>query len=95
VLGFSWRILRKPILGHLSNVGLTKRRKRTNCKKDSDTIHANLQYGKLVIINNAILLNIYMKCPCCGSEMQKAKDLENSILMKCSGCGLSDTVVKS
>jgi len=36
-----------------------------------------------------------MKCPCCGSEMQKVKDLENSILMKCSGCGLSDTVVKS
>jgi len=36
-----------------------------------------------------------MKCPCCGSEMQKAKELENSILMKCGGCGLNDTVVKS
>jgi predicted nucleic acid-binding Zn ribbon protein len=36
-----------------------------------------------------------MKCPCCGSEMKKEKELEHSFLMKCTGCGLSDTVVKS
>ena len=36
-----------------------------------------------------------MKCPCCGSEMKKEKELKNSILMKCVGCGLSDTTVKS
>jgi hypothetical protein len=36
-----------------------------------------------------------MKCPCCGSEMKKEKELENSILMKCVGCGISDTRLKS
>jgi len=36
-----------------------------------------------------------MNCPCCGSKMEKSQDLGNSILMKCSGCGLSDTVLKS
>jgi len=36
-----------------------------------------------------------MKCPCCGKDMQKIKDLEKSILMKCVQCGLSDTVLKS
>ncbi|GBF24694.1 hypothetical protein MnTg01_01035 [archaeon MnTg01] len=36
-----------------------------------------------------------MKCPCCGSEMKKEKELEKSILMKCVGCGMSDTRLKS
>ena len=36
-----------------------------------------------------------MKCPCCGSEMKKEKELENTIVMKCGECGLSDTSVKS
>lgn len=36
-----------------------------------------------------------MKCPCCGSEMKKEKELENSILMKCISCGISDTRLKS
>ena len=36
-----------------------------------------------------------MKCPCCGSEMKKEKELQNSILMKCVECGLSDTTIKS
>lgn len=34
-------------------------------------------------------------CPCCGSEMKKEKDLENSTLLKCVGCGLSDTRLNS
>jgi len=36
-----------------------------------------------------------MKCPCCGSEMKKEKELENSFLMKCAECGLTDTRLKS
>jgi len=36
-----------------------------------------------------------MKCPCCGSEKKKEKELENSILMKCAECGISDTRLKS
>ena len=36
-----------------------------------------------------------MICPCCGSEMKKEKELENTTIMKCVDCGLSDTVVKS
>lgn len=36
-----------------------------------------------------------MKCPCCGSEMKKEKELKNSILMKWVGCGLSDITIKS
>ena len=36
-----------------------------------------------------------MKCPCCGSEMEKEKELKNSILMRCVECGLSDTTIKS
>lgn len=35
-----------------------------------------------------------MKCPCCGSEMEKVDDLGKSILVKCKECGLSDTVLK-
>jgi len=36
-----------------------------------------------------------MICPCCGSEMKKEQELEKSILVKCSECGLSDTQLKS
>jgi len=36
-----------------------------------------------------------MKCPCCGSEMKKEKELAKSVLMKCVGCGISDTRLKS
>ena len=36
-----------------------------------------------------------MKCPCCGEDMEKEKELEKTIIMKCKGCGLSDTSLKS
>jgi hypothetical protein len=36
-----------------------------------------------------------LKCPCCGEEMLKDKELEKIIIMKCKGCGLSDTTIKS
>jgi len=35
-----------------------------------------------------------MNCPCCGGVMEKAQDLEASVLMKCKECGLSDTVLR-
>jgi hypothetical protein len=34
-------------------------------------------------------------CPCCGSEMKVEKVLENTKVIKCSGCGLSDTRLNS
>ena len=34
-------------------------------------------------------------CPCCGSDMKVDKVLENSKVIKCSGCGLSDTRLNS
>jgi hypothetical protein len=30
-------------------------------------------------------------CPCCGAKMSVDKILENTIVLKCDGCGLSDT----
>jgi len=34
-------------------------------------------------------------CPCCGSQMKIDKILENTTVLKCEGCGLSDTRVNS
>lgn len=36
-----------------------------------------------------------VSCPCCGSEMKVEKVLERTTLLKCNGCGLSDTRVNS
>lgn len=32
-----------------------------------------------------------ISCPCCGLEMKIDKVLENTTILKCTGCGLSDT----
>ena len=34
-------------------------------------------------------------CPCCGSHMEKEKVLEKTTVLKCTGCGLSDTRLNS
>jgi len=34
-------------------------------------------------------------CPCCGAQMEKTKVLEKTTLLKCTGCGLSDTRLNS
>ncbi len=34
-------------------------------------------------------------CPCCGSEMKIDKVLENTSILKCVGCGISDTRLNS
>ena len=36
-----------------------------------------------------------ISCPCCGSRMNVDKVLENTTVLKCAGCGLSDTRVNS
>ena len=35
-----------------------------------------------------------MQCPCCGAKMEKSQELEKSFLMRCTQCGLSNTVLK-
>jgi hypothetical protein len=35
-----------------------------------------------------------IKCACCGGDMKADKDTGNSIIYKCSECGLSDSRVK-
>jgi hypothetical protein len=32
-----------------------------------------------------------VSCPCCGAEMKVDKVLENTTILKCTGCSLSDT----
>ena len=35
-----------------------------------------------------------INCPCCGAAMKIEKVLENTNLLRCAGCGLSDTRTK-
>jgi hypothetical protein len=35
-----------------------------------------------------------MKCACCGGDMKPERDTGNSIIYKCSECGLSDSRLK-
>ena len=39
--------------------------------------------------------NKIISCPCCGGQMIKEKVLENTSLLRCSNCGLSDTRTNS
>jgi hypothetical protein len=39
--------------------------------------------------------NEKISCPCCGSDMKVDKVLEKSKILKCTGCGLSDTRLNS
>ncbi len=36
-----------------------------------------------------------ISCPCCGSDMNVDKVLKNTTIIKCSGCGLTDTRLNS
>jgi hypothetical protein len=40
------------------------------------------------------VIMIMMKCACCGGDMKPDKDTGNSIIYKCSECGLSDSRLK-
>jgi DNA-directed RNA polymerase subunit M/transcription elongation factor TFIIS len=35
-----------------------------------------------------------MKCACCGGDMLPEKDIGDSLIYKCTECGLSDSRVK-
>lgn len=35
-----------------------------------------------------------MKCACCGGDMFLEKDIGNSLIYKCTECGLSDSRIK-
>jgi hypothetical protein len=41
-----------------------------------------------------IMIMIMMKCACCGGDMKPDRDTGNSIIYKCSECGLSDSRLK-
>ena len=36
-----------------------------------------------------------ISCPCCGCEMKVDQILENTTILKCTGCGISDTRLNS
>lgn len=36
-----------------------------------------------------------MKCACCGGEMVADRELEKTIIYKCTECGLSNSVIKN
>lgn len=36
-----------------------------------------------------------ISCPCCGSEMKVEKELENTTIIRCTECGISDTRLNS
>jgi hypothetical protein len=40
------------------------------------------------------MMMMMMKCACCGGDMKPDKDTGNSIIYKCSECGLSDSRLK-
>jgi hypothetical protein len=40
------------------------------------------------------VIMIMMKCACCGGVMKPDRDTGNSIIYKCSECGLSDSRLK-
>ena len=45
-------------------------------------------------IEGATPSNSKITCPCCGGTMNIEKVLENTNLLRCTGCGLSDTSTK-
>ena len=58
-------------------------------KKPEYIIRPKMEYSK----NTGEVQKI--SCPCCGSQMNIDKVLENTTILKCTGCGLSDTRVNS
>lgn len=45
--------------------------------------------------NNDDSENKIISCPCCGNRMDIDKVLENTTILRCSGCGMSDTRINS
>lgn len=49
----------------------------------------------LLNFNNILGVIFDMKCACCGGDMLRNKELENTIIYKCKECGLSNTELKA
>ena len=47
------------------------------------------------VVKDPDIVSDKIKCACCGSEMNLEKTLEKSNLYRCTGCGLSDTILSS
>ena len=45
--------------------------------------------------NYADIENKIVSCPCCGGQMNTEKILDNTRILRCSKCGLSDTRINS
>jgi hypothetical protein len=56
-------------------------------KPDLDITHSS--------IDNSAESKEKISCLCCGSEMKVDKVLKNTTIIKCSGCGLTDTRLNS
>jgi hypothetical protein len=61
-------------------------------KKDGGT--KTIIHLKRTIRLDYTVIMIMMKCACCGGDMKPDKDVGNSIIYKCSECGLSDSRLK-
>ena len=46
------------------------------------------------IVCSSLWYELAMKCACCGGDMHLEKDIGNSLIYKCTECGLSDSRVK-
>ncbi len=55
-------------------------------------VRASLQNNEKNYVDNE---NEIVSCPCCGGQMNTDKILENTRILRCSKCGLSDTRINS
>jgi predicted RNA-binding Zn-ribbon protein involved in translation (DUF1610 family) len=60
-------------------------------KQPGYIVHKNVDLDQKPIGDN----DQKISCPCCGSEMRLEKQLQNSKLIRCTNCGLSDTRMNS
>ena len=64
-------------------------------KKPDYEIRSKLDESSSKIPKNSNEIKEKISCPCCGAEMRIEKVLENTTIVKCIGCGLSDTRLNS
>jgi RNase P subunit RPR2 len=87
--GFQMQVLRIIFIFAFIQCGIQRQ---SNDKESYTKLYQNISLHVMTQIPNDSK-NI-MNCPCCGGVMEKTRDLETSVLMKCKECGLSDTILK-
>ena len=65
-----------------------------NLENISDTQQYTIRH-KSNLPNNDDSIHPEVSCPCCGSKMKADKILENTTIIRCTECGLSDTRINS